>query len=50
MAKLFDVAKATLILTALGLAGFWCLTTTLDDMTRADCERGILAACKQLGK
>ena len=50
MAKLFNIAKAAVVLTALSLAGFWCLTSTLDDMTRADCERGVLAACKHLGR
>ena len=30
-------------------AGFWyCLTTTLDDMTRRDCELGVQAACAAL--
>lgn len=30
-------------------AGFWfCLTTTLDDMTRRDCLQGRQAACAQL--
>lgn len=33
-----------------GIAGaFWyCLTTTLDDMTRADCNAGVVAACQAL--
>ena len=33
-----------------GLAGaFWyCLTTTLDDMTRADCNAGHVRACQAL--
>lgn len=33
-----------------GLYGaFWhCLTTTLDDMTRADCQAGVVAACQAL--
>jgi hypothetical protein len=33
-----------------GLSGaFWyCLTTTLDDMTRADCNAGVVAACQAL--
>jgi len=48
--KLLPIAKATLMLTALGLAAFWCLSTTLDDMTRLDCQRGIAAACKQVGR
>jgi len=31
--------------------GFWfALTSTLDDMTRADCEAGIVKACEQLKK
>ena len=48
--KLLPIAKATLMLTALGLAAFWCLSTTLDDMTQKDCNRGVIAACKQLGQ
>jgi hypothetical protein len=33
-----------------GLSGaFWyCLTTTLDDMTRADCNAGHVRACQAL--
>lgn len=32
-------------------AGFWyCLTTTLDDMTRRDCQLGVQAACAALAK
>jgi hypothetical protein len=50
VSKLLTVAKATVVLTALSLAGFWCLTSTLDDMTRADCDRGVVAACKQVGR
>lgn len=31
------------------LAGFWyCLTTSLDDMTKADCQAGIQRACDSL--
>tara|TARA_Y100001963_G_scaffold93199_1_gene128310 strand:+ start:793 stop:978 length:186 start_codon:yes stop_codon:yes gene_type:complete len=29
---------------------FYCLTTTLDDMTRRDCEYGVQAACEALKK
>lgn len=40
---------ATLAMIA-GLAGafHWCLTTTLDDMTRADCNAGHVRACQAL--
>lgn len=33
-----------------GLTGAfaWCLSSTLDDMTRADCRAGVTAACKAL--
>lgn len=43
--KLIDAAKAVVMLTAITLAGWWCLTSTLDDMTRRDCQAGIQAAC-----
>jgi hypothetical protein len=35
---------------AIGLAGasWWCLTTTLDDMTRIDCQAGVVRACDAL--
>jgi len=40
-----------LFLSALIGAGFWfALTSTLDDMTRRDCEYGVQAACEQLKK
>ena len=29
---------------------FYCLTTTLDDMTRRDCDYGVQAACEALKK
>ena len=33
-----------------GLSGAfaWCLRTSLDDMTRVDCERGVTRACAAL--
>jgi hypothetical protein len=33
-----------------GLSGaaLWCLTTTLDDMTRKDCQAGVVRACQAL--
>jgi hypothetical protein len=47
--RLLTTAKTLLMLTALALAGTWCLTSTLDDMTRLDCQRGISSACKHMG-
>lgn len=47
--RLWLTAKTLLMLTALGLAASWCLSSTLDDMTKLDCQRGISAACKQVG-
>ena len=42
---------ALLFFSALIGAGFWfALTSTLDDMTRRDCEYGVQAACEQLKK
>jgi hypothetical protein len=40
--------KNTVMLAALSIAGFWCLTSALDDMTHADCNAGIKAACDSL--
>lgn len=36
----------------LGLAvGFWyCLTSSLTDMTKADCRAGVQRACEQLNR
>jgi hypothetical protein len=34
--------------TGLSGAAWWCLTTTLDDMTRADCHAGHVRACEEL--
>ena len=48
MQRLATIAKTTVMLAALTLAATWCLTSTLDDMTRADCHAGIKAACDQL--
>jgi hypothetical protein len=50
LSKLWLTAKTLIMLSALGVAAFWCLTSTLDDMTRLDCQRGIAAACKQVGR
>lgn len=47
--RIWATSKALLMLTALVLAATWCLTSTLDDMTKLDCQRGISAACKQVG-
>ena len=47
--RLWFTTKTLLMLSALGLAAFWCLTSTLDDMTKRDCQLGISAACKQVG-
>lgn len=49
LSRLWAISKAVLMLSALGLAAFWCLTSTLDDMTKLDCQRGVAAACKQVG-
>lgn len=48
MTRAITVAKTTLMLTALSLAAFWCLTSTLDDMTLRDCQAGVKAACEAL--
>lgn len=47
--RIWLTTKTLLMLTALALAGTWCLTSTLDDMTKLDCQRGVSAACKQVG-
>lgn len=47
--RLWSITKAVLMLSALTLAGTWCLRSTLDDMTRRDCQQGTAAACKQVG-
>lgn len=39
---------ALLMIAGLSGAFYWCLTTTLDDMTRADCQAGVVAACQAL--
>jgi hypothetical protein len=41
-------ATATTLCLALAAGFFYCLTTTLDDMTRRDCQAGVQAACAQL--
>lgn len=35
---------------ALGITGafYWCITSSLDDMTRADCQAGHVRACEAL--
>jgi hypothetical protein len=48
MNRTFSVAKNSIMLIALGLAAFWCLTSTLDDMTRINCQAGVKAACEAL--
>jgi hypothetical protein len=48
MKRTITIAKTTVMLAALSIAGFWCLTSTLDDMTRIDCNHGIQAACNAL--
>ena len=39
---------ALLMITGLSGAFWYCLTTTLDDMTRADCNAGHVRACQAL--
>tara|TARA_R100000152_G_C6760133_1_gene184147 strand:- start:719 stop:895 length:177 start_codon:yes stop_codon:yes gene_type:complete len=47
----FGTSIALLFSGALLGTGFWfALTSTLDDMTRRDCEYGVQAACEQLKK
>ena len=47
LAEFFSVAFFWLILSL----GFWfCLTETLDQMTQADCDRGIARACEALDR
>jgi len=41
------IAWAAMIF-GLGGAFAWCLRTSLDDMTRIDCERGVTRACAAL--
>lgn len=43
-----EITKTTIMLSALMLAAFWCLNSTLEDMTRNDCQAGIQAACKAI--
>jgi hypothetical protein len=40
------------IVFGLGLGGvaFWALTSTLDDMTRRDCQAGVVRACEEVQK
>ena len=33
-----------------GAAGFYCLTTTLDEMTYNDCVAGVSKACEAIGQ
>lgn len=49
LSKLWLIIKTSLMLSGLSLAAFLCLTSTLDDMTRRDCARGVIAACEQVG-
>jgi len=52
MSVLSPITMRTIAILAIvaGLAGafHWCLTTTLDDMTRADCNAGHVRACQAL--
>lgn len=48
--RLLTTVKTLLMLTGLSLAFYYCLTTTLDDMTRRDCQLGVAAACKELSR
>lgn len=47
-AQAITIVKSAVMLIALGLAASWCLTSTLDDMTRIDCQAGVKAACEAL--
>ena len=40
----------TFLCATLAAASWWCLTTTLTDMTIRDCEMGQLRACQQLDR
>lgn len=48
--RLITMRTLAALLMIAGLSGafYWCLTTTLDDMTRADCQAGVVAACQAL--
>ena len=48
--RLITMRTLAILAMVAGLAGafHWCLTTTLDDMTRADCNAGVVAACQAL--
>ena len=46
----FIIRTAACLTMAIGITGatWWCLTTTLDDMTRQDCQAGVVRACQAL--
>lgn len=48
MTKAITIVKSAVMLVALCLAASWCLSSTLDDMTRNNCQAGIKAACEAL--
>jgi hypothetical protein len=45
-----EAIATTVLCATLAAASWWCLTTTLTDMTIRDCEMGQLRACEQLAK
>tara|TARA_E500000331_G_scaffold315092_1_gene324869 strand:- start:3403 stop:3585 length:183 start_codon:yes stop_codon:yes gene_type:complete len=47
-ATISEAFISTLLCTALAAGFFYCLTSTLTDMTKRDCHYGVLKACQQL--
>ena len=45
-----ELVTALAIFSFFGGVLFWGLTTALDEMTKADCEMGVQAACESLKK
>jgi hypothetical protein len=43
-----NVISAPLLLVAIYSGFAWCINSSLNDMTRADCARGIQRACAAL--
>lgn len=49
-AKISKALLNTFVCTALVAGFYYCLTSTLTDMTKRDCHYGVLKACQQLEK
>ena len=48
MKALFNTAGGLATMLAIYIAFFFCISSTLTDMTKADCTRGIQRACAEL--